>query len=129
MLAIKFAKYYELTHNDIVLTVFTDSMELYGSRLREYHEKHGNYSQNEAERDFYRCILGQKIDFMQELTYWDKRRIHNLKYFTWIEQQGRSLDELNEQWYDHDEYWGKIHSLTPKIDKIIREFNERVGLI
>ncbi len=127
--AIKFAKYYELNHNDIVLTVFTDSMELYGSRLREYHEKHGNYSQNEAERDFYRCILGQKIDFMQELNYWDKRRIHNLKYFTWIEQQGRSLDELNEQWYNHEEYWGKIHALTPKIDKIIREFNERVGLI
>ena len=127
--AIKFAKYYELTHNDIVLTVFTDSMELYGSRLREYHEKHGNYSQNEAERDFYRHILGQKIDFLQELTYWDKRRIHNLKYFTWIEQQGRSLDELNEQWYDYEEYWGKIHALTPKIDKIIREFNERVRLI
>ncbi|MBL7136732.1 MAG: pyridoxal-phosphate dependent enzyme [Candidatus Marinimicrobia bacterium] len=127
--AIKFAKYYELTHNDIVLTVFTDSMELYGSRLREYHEKHGNYSQNEAERDFYRCILGQKIDFLQELTYWDKRRIHNLKYFTWIEQQGSSLDELNEQWYNYEEYWGKIHALTPKIDKIIREFNERVGLI
>ena len=31
--AIKFAKYYELGENDVVLTVLTDSMELYGSRI------------------------------------------------------------------------------------------------
>ena len=29
--AIKFAKYYELGPNDVVLTVLTDSMELYGT--------------------------------------------------------------------------------------------------
>jgi len=35
IMAIKFAKYYELTEKDIVLTVFTDSMEMYSSRLKE----------------------------------------------------------------------------------------------
>jgi len=39
--AIKMAKYYELGENDIVLTVLTDSMQLYGSRLKEMHEEYG----------------------------------------------------------------------------------------
>ncbi|NTU75035.1 MAG: pyridoxal-phosphate dependent enzyme, partial [Anaerolineaceae bacterium] len=37
--AIKFAKYYELDENDVVLIVLTDSMELYGSRMTEMHEQ------------------------------------------------------------------------------------------
>ena len=43
--AIKVAKYHELTENDIVLTVLTDSMELYNSRLGEMREEMGEYSE------------------------------------------------------------------------------------
>ena len=50
--AIKFAKYYELTENDIVLTVFTDSLELYGSRLDELREERGDYIEEDAIRDY-----------------------------------------------------------------------------
>ena len=124
--AIKFARYYELTENDIVLTVLTDSMEMYGSRLNEYVEKFGAYSESRAERDFYRHILGVKTDAMQELSYVDRRRIHNLKYFTWIEQQGRDVKELNAQWYDEG-YWNRIHQMAPQIDERIRAFNESVA--
>ncbi|MCK5827650.1 pyridoxal-5-phosphate-dependent protein subunit beta, partial [Candidatus Bipolaricaulota bacterium] len=73
-------------------------------------------------------MLGLKTDSMQELGYRDRKRIHNLKYFTWIEQMGRSVEELDRQWYDYDEYWGSIHSMVPAIDKLIVEFNEAVGL-
>jgi len=52
-----------------------------------------------------------------------------LKYFTWIEQQMFSIDELNRQWYDYEEYWGDIQKVTPKIDKLIIEFNNRVDLL
>ncbi len=123
--AIKFAKYYELTENDIVTTVFTDSMELYGSRLKELTDERGIYSHDNAVQDF-ELINNIAIDNMLELDYYAKKRIHNLKYYTWIEQQGKELDELNAQWYDYQEYWGSIHKMVPQIDALINEFNEKV---
>ncbi len=129
LMAIKFAKYYELTRNDIVITVFTDSMDMYQSRLREATAQYGEYTCENAVRDYHRNLLGQKTDAMIELDYYERKRIHHLKYFTWIEQQMFDLDELNRQWYDHDNYWGSIQQMTPEIDKLITAFNERVGLV
>jgi cysteine synthase len=129
IMAIKFAKYYELTEKDIVLTVFTDSMELYGSRLKELEEEFGLYQKINAAIDYHQNLQALTTDYMQELTYYDKKRIHNLKYFTWVEQQGKDLEELNAQWYDYENYWSSIHKQTSKIDKLIREFNERTGLL
>ena len=126
--SIKFAKYYELTERDVILTVFTDSMELYGSRLRELEEERGKYTKEQAARDF-EMLMEIKTDHMQELGYYDRKRIHNLKYYTWIEQQGKNVEELNAQWYDYEEYWGEVHSMAPKIDELIKEFNDMVGLL
>jgi len=66
---------------------------------------------------------------MRELSYYDKRQIHNLKYFTWIEQQGKELTELDKQWYDFPEFWDRIHSQVDEIDKLIEQSNERSGLL
>ncbi|MHA1927428.1 MAG: pyridoxal-phosphate dependent enzyme [Candidatus Thorarchaeota archaeon] len=129
LMSIKFAKYYELTKNDVVLTIFTDSMEMYGSRLREANEKFGEYTEKDAIKDYHRYIMGVKTDSMIELDYYDRKRVHHLKYFTWIEQQGFETEELNRQWYDYKNYWGDVQQMTPKIDELIVEFNERVGLI
>ncbi|MBU1075803.1 MAG: pyridoxal-phosphate dependent enzyme [Spirochaetes bacterium] len=126
--AIKFAKYFELTGQDHVLTLWTDSMELYGSRMKEMREELGAYTKEDAIKDFHRHLMGIKIDNMLELTYYDKLRIHNLKYYTWIEQQGSSLEELNQQWYDYPAYWDRIHSQLKEIDKLIDQFNKQVGL-
>ena len=122
--AVKFAKYYELDGDDIVMTVFTDSMELYQSRIREEREKSGEYTEIDAAKDF-DMMMNLSTDNMLELRYYDRKRVHNLKYYTWIEQQGKDLDELNAQWYDRD-YWAKIHRLIPEIDEKIEEFNELV---
>ncbi|MCK4822548.1 pyridoxal-phosphate dependent enzyme, partial [bacterium] len=84
--SIKFAKWYELSEHDIVLTVLTDSMELYMSRLKELHEEHGEYTDKDAAVDFHRYLLGCTVDYVEELGYWDRRRVHNLKYYTWVEQ-------------------------------------------
>ncbi|HDP37363.1 MAG TPA: pyridoxal-phosphate dependent enzyme [Candidatus Atribacteria bacterium] len=129
IMAIKFAKYYELSEKDIVLTVFTDSMELYGSRLKELEEALGPYQKIDAAIDFHQNLRALTTDYMQELTYYDKKRIHNLKYFTWIEQQGKDLEELESQWYDYENYWGNIHQQVSKIDELIKEFNEKTGLL
>jgi cysteine synthase len=125
---IKFAKWYELGEDDVVLTVLTDSMELYGSRLRELHEAHGPYDETDAAVDHNRDLLGTGIQYVEELGYWDAKRIHNLKYFTWIEQQGKELEELNAQWYD-DGYWDDIHDKVDEMDELIKAFNEKVGLL
>jgi cysteine synthase len=127
-MAIKFAKYYELNPHDVILTVFTDSMELYQSRLREMHEEQGEYTECEAAADHARYLLGLTTDNLLDLRYTDQRRVHNLKYFTWVEQQGKTYEEIMDQWY-LPEYWTNIQGLVPEIDDLIQTFNERVGLI
>lgn len=129
LMCIKFAKYYELTEKDVVITVFTDSMELYESRLREMRATHGAYARDDAIRSFYGHLMAQKTDALVELNHYDRKRVHHLKYFTWIEQQKFQLDELNAQWYDYPAYWERVQQTTPKIDQLITEFNEQVGLI
>lgn len=126
--SIKFAKWYELGENDVVLTVLTDSMELYGSRLEELRQERGEYTELDAAADYHRYLLGCTTDHMAELGYWERRRIHNLKYFTWVEQQGKTAEELQAQWYDR-EYWTRIQKQVAEIDALIEEFNARVGLI
>jgi len=129
LMAIKFAKYYELTRDDVMLTVFTDSMELYQSRLAEARKQNGDYGKEDAARDYSLHLAGIKTDSMMELRYPDRKRIHNLKYYTWIEQQKLNVAELDRQWYDYENYWGGIQQLTPRIDELITQFNRRVGLL
>jgi cysteine synthase len=124
--SIKMAKYFELTENDVVATILTDSMQLYGSRIEEMREKHGPYSEADAVRAYHYSCLGADTTNMLELTYNERKRIHNLKYFTWIEQQKKDLRELNAQWSD-PEYWISVQELTPHIDALIGEFNAEVG--
>ncbi len=126
--AIKFAKYNELTEDDYVVSIATDSMQLYGSRIDELTRDRGVYSNANAQRDI-ELVNAITMDHMKELTYYDKKAIHNLKYYTWIEQQGKSVEELNRQWYDHDNYWNSTFDQVEAIDKLITEFNERVGLV
>ena len=126
--AIKFAKYYELDSNDVVLTVATDSMEMYESRLVELREEEGEFTQESATAVYHRHLLGQTLDYMQELTYYDRKRVHNLKYFTWVEQQGKTYEEIQAQWHDPN-YWTSIQGHVDELDALIDAFNERVGLL
>jgi hypothetical protein len=121
------AKYYELGENDIVLTMLTDSMELYGSRLEEMHQEYGGYAETDAAAHYARYLQGVSTDNMLELSYVDRRRIHNLKYFTWVEQQGKTYEEIQAQWYDPN-YWADVQKQAPEIDALIEEFNAEVGL-
>jgi len=125
---VKFARWYELGEQDVVLTVFTDSMELYGSRLDDLRVERGAYSELDAAADYHRYLLGCTTDHVQELGYWDRRRIHNLKYYTWVEQQGKTYEEIQAQWYDPD-YWRQAQHQVAEIDTLIMEFNARTGLL
>ncbi len=125
---IKTAKFYEMDSSDVILTVATDSEEMYTSRLVELNEERGAYDTSQAIRDFEGCLMGQTTDWMLECGYWDRRRMHNLKYFTWIEQQGKTVEELNDQWYKKD-YWTSRFHAVEEWDELIKEFNERTGLL
>ena len=126
-MAVKMAKYYELTERDVIVTVLTDSMEMYGSRLEEMREERGAYTPTQAAVDHQRYVIGMGLDGVEELNYYDRKRIHNLKYYTWVEQQGKTSEELNAQWYDPD-YWKSVHRMADKIDEKIDAFNRLTGL-
>jgi len=126
--SIKMARYFELGSNDIVLTIATDSMEMYQSRVEEYRKLEGEYTELHAAADLERRLHGQTTDHVQELGYWDRKRMHNLKYYTWVEQQGKTSEELNAQWYD-PEWWNRHFHTVEAWDEKIREFNRRTGLL
>ena len=125
---IKMAKYYELTEHDVVATVGTDSSDMYQSRIKELEEQYGAYGEAPAAADYAEHLHGIRTDTMQELTYADRKRVHNLKYYTWVEQQGKTYDEINKQWYD-EHYWTDMHAQADQIDELINEFNEKTGLL
>jgi cysteine synthase len=126
--AIKTAKHFELTGEDVIVTIATDSAEMYGSRVEELRSERGIYSTLQAARDHGKCMLGTSPDHMKELTHPDRKAIHNLKYFTWVEQQGKEADDLRQLWDDRH-IWQKIFSQPARWDELINEFNERTGLL
>lgn len=126
--AIKTAKHFELTGDDIIVTIATDSADMYKSRVEELNSEKGNYNNIQAVKDFEKCILGTRTDNMKELTYNDRKAIHNLKYYTWVEQQGKEIEDLNQMWYDR-EIWNKLFHQVNKWDELIKEFNDRTGLL
>ena len=125
---IKMAKYYELTEHDVVATVLTDSAIMYSSRITELDEQQGEYDMLTAARDFSEHLMGVRTDSMEELTYVERKRIHNLKYYTWVEQQGKTFDEINAQWYD-EHYWTDMHKQAAALDELINKFNEETGVL
>ena len=126
--AIKFARYYELGEHDIVMTVLTDSMEMYASRLQELNAERGEFTDSDAVAVYARHLQGLGIDNMEELTYYGRKRIHNLKYYTWVEQQGKTYEEIQKQW-DEEQYWDSIPTCVDQIDALIEEFNAKTGLL
>ncbi len=123
--AVKMAKYYEMEEDDIIVIVLTDSMDMYTSRLNEMEQLRGTFTREDAAAAYARFLLGQGIEHALELSYYEKLRIHNLKYYTWVEQQGKDAEELTAQWYDRD-YWTSIQRLAPEIDRLIEAFNREL---
>jgi cysteine synthase len=126
--AVKTAKYFDLTGEDVLITLATDSAEMYQSRIGELREHRGVYSPLQAAIDHERCLLGTSTSHMKELGYTDRKAIHNLKYFTWVEQQGRDVEELRQLWDDR-RFWPEMFSQPARWDELIIEFNERTGLL
>lgn len=126
--AIKAAKYYEMTGEDVVITIATDSAEMYHSRLEELTAEKGSYSALQSAKDMEKCIFGQGTDHLRELGYYDRKAIHNLKYFTWVEQQAKEIEDLNQLWNDRN-IWEQQFNQAARWDEMIEEFNEETGVL
>jgi hypothetical protein len=121
--SIKAARYYDMDGRDVIFTPLTDSMELYASRMREMHDHHGPYTTHLADQHFGRFLQGTTTDYVRELNYADRKALHNFKYFTWVEQQGRSSEELRQLW--DEDFWRSIFSqdVVDEWDRLIDAFN------
>jgi cysteine synthase len=120
--SIKMAKYFEYNEDDVIFTCFTDAANLYESRVLEQTQLHGPYNPLQAALDQEGCLKAQSYDNFLELSYQDKKRIHNLKYYTWVEQQGKTYEEILQQW--DPAYWVEtFEENLEELDQAIEEFN------
>lgn len=124
--AVKTAKYYEMDENDVIFTILTDSSEMYDSRMREMSAERGPFTRDNAVITFEGSVVKQGKEHYRELNYWDRKALHNLKYFTWVEQQAKDPRDLDDLW--NPEFWDRIFSVVPEWEKAIVEFNKLVGL-
>jgi hypothetical protein len=125
--SIKTARYYDMDGRDVIFTPLTDSMDLYSSRVREMRQNHGPYTTHLADQHFGRYLQGIETDHLRELNYADRKALHNFKYFTWVEQQGKSSEELNQLW--DEDFWFEVFSqdVVDEWDHLINEFNQQTG--
>jgi hypothetical protein len=102
-------------------------MDLYGSRVQELREAQGPYTRENAARHFSRYLEGIQTDNLRELSFMDRKALHNFKYFTWVEQQGRSIEDLEALW--SPDFWTETFAQVEAWDQKIRDFNARTGLL
>ncbi|MDC7987658.1 pyridoxal-5'-phosphate-dependent protein subunit beta [Rhodoplanes sp. TEM] len=125
--AIKAAKYWDLGSDDVIMTVATDGSAMYGSEIVKAMPKYfGNrFDQVAAGETFGRVLGGIATDHLIELTHVDRKRIFNLGYFTWVEQQGVSLEEFTVR--ARQSFWDGLLEMVPAWDEMIRAFNAKSG--
>jgi hypothetical protein len=116
--SIKTARHYGLGPKDAVVTVATDGFDRYPSVLRRLTAERGPMTEDEARRRL-AIFRGQSGDWMLEGTAEVRRRWHNQKYFTWVEQQGKTVEELREQ--EDPVFWTAEQAKAYEIDRAILE--------
>jgi len=127
--AIKVAKYNNLGPDQAIFTVATDGSAMYGTEKAKIIEQRfaGKFDSVDAGQVFGQHMLGQGIDWMQELSLLDKHRIFNLGYFTWVEQQGVDLADFNAR--REQKFWRDLRKLLPEWNRMIEEFNAETGVL
>jgi cysteine synthase len=126
--AIKTAKLLRLGADDVVVTIATDGAAMYRTEVNKVLARDfpGGFGQMEAAETFGRSLEGQGTGDMLHLTEEDRRRVFNLGYFTWVEQQGVSVEDFVVR--EDQAFWRSLRDLLPEWDEAIRAFNARSGM-
>jgi len=125
--AVKVAKHFRMGPDDVVITVATDGAAMYRTEVDKVLARDfaGGFDEAEAAETFGRSLEGLSTDHLMELTERDRERIFNLGYFTWVEQQGVSIEDFVAR--GSQRFWRGLRELIPLWDEMINEFNERSG--
>jgi len=126
--AVKTAKYLDLGPDDVVVTVATDGAEMYESERTKLLSRDypAGFGPEEAAGAFGRWMLAEGTDHLLETTRTDRERIFNLGYFTWVEQQGVSIEDFVAR--REQSFWSSLREKLAQWDEMIREFNSRSGV-
>jgi cysteine synthase len=124
--AIKLARFLELGPDDAILTVATDGAAMYGSEMdKTVAAASGQYDEISAAETFGEHLMGVRTDGVLELTRRERERIFNLGYYTWVEQQGVSVEDFDGR--KDPRFWTALQDSIPAWDKLISDFNEDTG--
>ena len=121
--AIKLAKHLDYGPNDVLMTVATDSAELYGSEGETFVKRRypNGFDEVNAGEIFGRHMEGIVDDNVMELRHVDRKRVFNLGYYTWVEQQGVSAEDFDRR--KSQDFWQSLVDSIPEWDRLIQEFN------
>jgi cysteine synthase len=125
--AIKVARHDDLGPDDVVITVATDGAAMYGSEIGKITARdfNGGFDASAAAETFGRSLAATTTDHLLELGVAGRKRVFNLGYFTWVEQQGVSVQEFNAR--ARQSFWDGLQDLVPAWDAMIDEFNAKSG--
>jgi len=126
--AIKAAKHYGWGKDDVIVTVATDGAGMYASEFDHLKQKYfnGKFDEIDAAETFGRAILGASTSDLVEMSTAEKRRIFNLGYYTWVEQQNITVEEFRIR--QHQEFWQETRTLIDSWDHLIKDFNSKSGV-
>jgi cysteine synthase len=124
--AIKTAKHLDYGPDDMVMTVATDSAALYASEAESFRARRypAGFDEVNAGEIFARHMEGIVDDNVLELRHVDRKRIFNLGYYTWVEQQGVSVEDFDRR--KTQDFWTSLVASVPTWDRLIQEFNAEV---
>ncbi|MEO8666977.1 MAG: pyridoxal-phosphate dependent enzyme [Bauldia sp.] len=125
--AIKLAKHFDLGPDDVVMTVATDAAEMYASERKSYLSRRypSGFDEVDAAEIFGRHLSGLADDHVLELTHNERKRIFNLGYYTWVEQQGVSVEDFDRR--KDPAFWRSLTAAIPAWDAMIAEMNAEIG--
>ena len=123
--AIKTAKYYDYGEDDLIVTVATDALDRYYSVMDNMAGCYGTLDEAAAVGRVESIFHGMKTDWVMPGTREARVRWHNLKYYTWVEQQGKTVEELDAQ--RNPDWWREQQARVQEIDNRLASVRETAG--
>jgi cysteine synthase len=124
--AIKMARHFDYGANDVIMTVATDSAAMYGSEREAYRARRypSGFDEVDAGELFGHYLGAIADDHVLELSYVERKRVFNLGYYTWVEQQGVSVEDFDRR--KSQDFWRDLVNTIPAWDRLIEDFNAEV---
>jgi cysteine synthase len=125
--AIKVARQQALGPRDVIATVATDGAEMYLSEIDRIVARDHAGRFDEAAAGEVRAAFLDGVDtaHMLECRHEDRLRMFNLGYYTWVEQQGVSIEEFTAR--QSQDFWVEMRAIVHEWDAMIDRFNAAVA--